>query len=58
MRGDWTTEAQDGANILITDTDNFHSVSPGIDKVEVVIKKTLSVDGKLFARLNVAVTQP
>ena len=48
----WTTAVHDGSNIIITPTDDFYGVSPGVDKVEVKIKKTLAVGGKLFGRLN------
>ena len=48
----WTTAVDDGSNIIITPTDNFYGVSPGVDKVEVKIKRTLAVGGKLFGRLN------
>ena len=48
----WTTAVHDGSNIIITPTDDFYGTSPGVDKVEVKIKKTLAVGGKLFGRLN------
>ena len=48
----WTT-AVAGPDIIITPIDNFYSVTPGVDKVEVKIKRTLAVGSKLFTRLNV-----
>ena len=48
----WTTAVHDGSNVIITPTDNFYGTSPGVDKVEVKIKRTLAVGGKLFGRLN------
>ena len=50
------TEAVAGVDILITPDDNGAGV--GIDLVEVKIRRTLAVNGKLFARLNVVVTSP
>lgn len=49
----WTT-AVAGPDVVITSYDNFYAA--GIDKVEVKIRRTLAVGGKLFARLNVVVT--
>jgi len=49
----WTTAVHDGTNIIITPTDNFYGTSPGVDKVEVKIKRTLAPSGKLFSRLKV-----
>lgn len=46
----WTT-AVAGADVIITPTNDFYAA--GIDKVEVKIRRTLAVDGKLFARLNI-----
>jgi hypothetical protein len=40
-----------GTDIIITPTDDFYAA--GIDKVQVKIRRTLAVRGKLFARLNV-----
>ena len=51
----WTTAVHDGTNIIITPTDNAYGVSPGVDKVEVKIKRTLAVGSKLFARLNLVI---
>ncbi len=45
------TPAVAGADIIITPTDDGAGV--GIDLVQVKIRRTLAVDGKLFARLNV-----
>jgi hypothetical protein len=48
--GGWTT-ATAGVDIVITET-------PGLsaDSVEVKLRRSLGLDGKLFARLSVAVT--
>ena len=54
--GTWTTASHDGTNIIVTETND--SYGSGIDKIEVRIRKTLAANGKLFARLKVAVTQP
>ncbi len=51
----WTT-AVAGPDIVITPTDDFYGASPGIDKVEVKIKRSLAPGGRLFARLSVVVT--
>ncbi len=48
-----TIAVHDGDNIIITPTDNFHGTDPGIDKVEVRIKRSFA-GGWLFMRLNVA----
>jgi hypothetical protein len=53
---DGWTEAVAGADIVITPDDDGAAV--GIDLVEVKIRRTLAVDGKLFVRLNVMVTTP
>jgi hypothetical protein len=50
------TEAVAGADIIITPDDD--GAAAGIDLVEVKIRRTLAVGGKLFARLNVVVTTP
>jgi hypothetical protein len=47
---DWTP-AVAGANIIIAPTDEGAGV--GVDSVQVKIRRTLAVGGKLFARLNV-----
>ena len=50
--GSWTT-AVDNADIDIIVTDNHYSVTPGVDRVEVKLKRsTLAPGGKLFARLK------
>ena len=48
------TPATAGPDIIITPTDDGAGV--GIDSVQVKIRRTLAVGGKLFARLNVVVT--
>jgi autotransporter-associated beta strand protein len=48
------TDAVAGSDIIITPDDDDYGV--GIDRVEVKIRRTLAVGGKLFARLNVVVT--
>ncbi|HSP43348.1 MAG TPA: Ig-like domain-containing protein [Luteolibacter sp.] len=50
------TDAVAGTDIVITPTDD--GAGAGIDLVEVKIRRTLAVDGKLFVRLNVEVAQP
>ena len=52
--GDWTN-AVAGPDIIINEYDNFHGSNPGIDKVEVRIKRTPALENKLFTRLNVVV---
>jgi fibronectin-binding autotransporter adhesin len=47
----WTEAVHDGSNIIINPSDDGAGV--GIDSVQVKIKRTLAVGGKLFARLNV-----
>ncbi len=54
----WTPAVHDGTNIIITPTDNFFGTSPGVDKVEVKIKRTLATGSKLFARLRVVLATP
>jgi hypothetical protein len=50
----WVSAVHDGSDVIIIETDNHYSVSPGIDKVEVKLKRsTLASGGKLFARLRV-----
>lgn len=51
----WST-AVDDADIDITVTDNFYGSNPGVDKVEVKIKKSLATNNKLFSRLKVVTT--
>jgi autotransporter-associated beta strand protein len=48
------TDAMAGPDIIITTADDFHG--PGIDKVEVKIRRTLATGGKLFTRLQVVTT--
>ena len=49
----WTT-AVDNADIDIIETDNHYSASPGVDRVQVKLKRsTLGSGGELFARLKV-----
>ena len=55
--GIWVNAVHDGDNIIIQPSDNFYGSSPGVDKVEVRIKRNLVIGGKFFARLNV-VTAP
>ena len=50
----WST-AVPGPEIIITPTDDFYGASPGVDKVEVKIKRALAVDNKLFTRLKIEV---
>jgi autotransporter-associated beta strand protein len=50
----WTT-AVAGPDVVITESDNFYGTSPGIDKVEVKIKRSFAGD-RLFTRLNVVIT--
>ena len=54
--GGWTPATPDGTNIIVTPSDNFHGNSPGVEKVEVKIKRTLATNGKLFTRLKVVIT--
>jgi hypothetical protein len=49
----WTTAVHDGTNIIITVSNDFYGVNPGIDKVEVKIKRSLASGGPLFLRLKV-----
>jgi autotransporter-associated beta strand protein len=51
----WGTATHDGTNVIVTESNNFHSTVPGIDRVEVRLRKSVfSAGGKLFVRLNVA----
>jgi autotransporter-associated beta strand protein len=52
--GDWIN-AVEGPDIIITEHDNFHGSEPGIDKVELKIKRTPELGNKLFARLQVVI---
>lgn len=50
----WVTAMHDNNNVIITETDNHYSTTPGIDRVVVKLKRsTLASGGKLFARLRV-----
>ncbi|MEY4488681.1 MAG: Trifunctional nucleotide phosphoesterase protein YfkN precursor, partial [Verrucomicrobiota bacterium] len=49
----WTVAVHDGANIIITPTND--GAGAGIDSVQVKINRTFAVGGKLFARLNVVI---
>jgi M6 family metalloprotease-like protein len=53
----WST-AVAGPDIIITPTDDFYGTSPGVDKVELKIKRTLAPAGRFFVRLNVAAATP
>ena len=46
----WTTAIHDGTNIIITVTND---IAPGLDSVQVKIKRTLTPGGTIFARLRV-----
>jgi autotransporter-associated beta strand protein len=48
--GTWTTAAHDGTNVIITTTND---ILPGVDSVQVKIKRTLAPGGRLYARLRV-----
>jgi autotransporter-associated beta strand protein len=48
--GTWTTAVHDGTNIIITTTND---IAPGVDSVQVKIKRALAPAGRLFARLQV-----
>ncbi len=50
----WTTAVHDGVNIIITPTDD--GAGAGIDSVQVKIKRTFAVGGKLFGRLKVIIS--
>ena len=52
--GNWVDAVHDGSNIIITPTDDFYGA--GVDKVEVMIKRSLAPDNKLFSRLDVSFT--
>lgn len=51
----WTV-AEAGPNVLISV--NSGGAGPGIDLVEVKIRRTEAIDGRLFARLRVLMSQP
>jgi autotransporter-associated beta strand protein len=48
--GTWTAAVHDGSNIIITTTND---IVPGVDSVQVKIKRTLAPGGQIFARLHV-----
>lgn len=53
----WTNAVHDGTNIIITETDNFYSANPGVDRVVVKFNRsTIAPGGRLFARLSVLQT--
>lgn len=55
--GSWVIAVHDNDNVVITETDNHYSVTPGIDRVEVKLKRsTLAPEGRLFVRLRVEQT--
>jgi hypothetical protein len=55
----WTTAVHDNDNVIITVTDNHYSITPGIDRVVVKLKRaTLASGGKLFTRLRVVQAAP
>ena len=47
----WTTAVHDGDNIIITPTNDHYG--SGIDRVEVKLKRSLEVNGRLFSKLQV-----
>jgi len=53
---DPTVDVNNNEDIEITESDNFYGTSPGVDKVEVKIKRSLAISGKLFSRLNLVTT--
>ena len=48
---DWTSAVPNDPEVIITESDDFYRA--GVDKVEVKIRRSLEVDGKLFLRLKV-----
>lgn len=53
----WGAAIHDGTNVIVAESNNFHSTVPGIDRVEVKLRKSVfSPAGKLFVRLNVTPT--
>ncbi len=49
----WTAAVHDGNNVIITTTNDFYGASPGVDKVEVKLKRsTLAPSGQIFVRLR------
>ena len=49
----WDPLVHDGTNIIIAPVDDFHG--PGIDKVQVKVKRTFAPGGSLFMRLGVEI---
>jgi hypothetical protein len=49
----WTNAVHDSTNIIITTADNFYATSPGVDKVEVKVKRILGANSRVFVRLRV-----
>ncbi len=47
------TDATPSSDVIITPSDDFYGA--GVDKVEVKMRRTLAVGGKLFARLHVVI---
>jgi autotransporter-associated beta strand protein len=57
--GGWTTATHQGTGPeQITITEQTNGFGPGIDKVTVALPAGLTAGGKLFARLNVAISTP
>ena len=55
----WVTAVHDNDNVIITETDNHYSTTPGIDRVVVKLKRsTLASGGKFFARVRVKQEAP
>ena len=52
----WTTASHGVAGVVIAETDE--GFGTGVDRVEVFIPTSLAASGKLFARLNVAISAP
>jgi hypothetical protein len=53
----WTDAVHDGTNVIITTTNDFYGASPGVDKVEVKLKRsTLAPAGQIFVRLSAVLT--
>jgi hypothetical protein len=51
----WVTAIHDGTDVIITETDDFHSTDPGIDRVQVRLRKSaFAPGGRLFVRLAVS----
>jgi hypothetical protein len=52
----WHAAEPDAERIIVTELDDYYG--PGIDQVEVKIAESLAPDGRLFARLRVALSMP